>query len=343
MKKGKAQQAAGGGRKGLEGSRAEPAAKRTLSRLALIEASRPALGVADLNDRFGTAVIFSAIVHIALIFGLQFTQANPKLFDRATPLMDVVLVNAVSKTKPVNAEVLAQANLEGGGEVEEERQAKSPLPASAQDTPLAADADIQPELHSIPERAKKALTQPRAQYAMPEAAPEPPTEARPPQPTPTPDLAARSLEMARLQAKIDADWDAYQKRPRKMFVGARAQEYTFARYVEDWRLKVERVGNLNYPEAARRNRIYGSLILEVCLNPDGGLYDDRYTGADNPAVVKSSGAKVLDAAAIKIVEMSAPFSAFSADMREAMRKNKMDVFCITRTWSFTRDDQLTSQ
>jgi protein TonB len=128
-----------------------------------------------------------------------------------------------------------------------------------------------------------------------------------------------------------------------MFVGARAQEFGAARYVEDWRLKVERVGNLNYPEAARRNQIHGSLILEVCLKQDGSLYRDPLGETDNPSVVRTSGSKILDASAIKIVEMSAPFAAFSPELLELMRRMGRDVFCITRTWAFTRDDQLTSQ
>lgn len=299
---------------------------------------------ADLDDRFGTAIIFSAIVHMLFIFGVHFTQPNPKLFERSMLPLEVVLVNAKSESKPLKPDVLAQVNLDGGGDVEEDRQAKSPLPASPQDTPASAEAVTQPKLQTLLERAKQVLTQAKATYTTPAAAPEPPSEPRPPVPTPAPtNLAAHSLEMARLQAKIDAEWEAYQKRPRKMFVGARAQEFSAARYVEDWRLKVERVGNLNYPEAARRNGIYGNLILEVCIKPDGALYRDPLGEADNPAVVTSSGVKVLDAAAIKIVEMSAPFSAFSPELIALMRAMGRDVFCITRTWSFTRDDQLTSR
>jgi protein TonB len=299
---------------------------------------------ADLDDRFGTAIVFSVIVHMVFIFGVQFTQANPKLFDNAQPPLEVVLVNAKSLNRPVKADVLAQANLEGGGDVEANRQARSPLPASAQDTPLSAEAEPQSRLSAMLEKARQVLTQAKAPYAAPAATPEPQAEPRPPVPTPAPsDLAARSLEMAKLQAKIDAEWEAYQKRPRKMFVGARAQEYAPSRYVEDWRLKVERVGNLNYPEAARRDHIYGSLILEVCINPDGSLYRDPIGETDNPAVVKSSGTKVLDAAARKIVEMSAPFAAFPPELRDMMRRLNLDLFCITRTWSFTRDDQLTSR
>jgi protein TonB len=144
------------------------------------------------------------------------------------------------------------------------------------------------------------------------------------------DLAARSLEMAKLQARIDQQMDEYQKRPRRKEYGVNAEGYSFAQYVEDWRIKVERVGNLNYPEAARRNRLYGSPILTVNINANGSL--------ESVDVYRSSGYKILDAAAVKIVEMSAPFPPFPEEMRK-----KADILGITRTWNFTRSDQLTSQ
>src|ERR1019366_6937443 len=85
------------------------------------------------------------------------------------------------------------------------------------------------------------------------------------------DLVQKSLEIARLEAQIDKTWDAYQKMPRRKFIGARTQEYRFAQYIEDWRVKVERIGNLNYPEQARRQKIFGKLQLSVSINKDGSV------------------------------------------------------------------------
>ena len=121
------------------------------------------------------------------------------------------------------------------------------------------------------------------------------------------EMMQRTLELMRLEAQIAKDMDAYQKRPKRRFVGARAEEYRFARYVEDWRLKVEGIGNRNYPEAARAQKLYGSLLLTVSIRADGSL--------ENVEVNRSSGQKILDAAAVKIVEMSAPFAAFPPDIR----------------------------
>ena len=286
---------------------------------------------ADWDDRFTKAVLVSAILHVLVIFGMHFQAANPKLFENAGPPLDVVLVNAMTKDKPIKADVLAQHNLDGGGNVDEDRQATSPLPASDREQAMSAEAEFNARMQALEQQTQAMMKQIKSDYALPEQKPAAPAESRPPSPTPAPvDLAARSLEMAKLQARIDQNMDEYQKRPRRLFVGARAQEFTFAQYVEDWRIKVERVGNLNYPEAAKRNRLYGTLVLTVSIHEDGSI--------ESIQIERSSGSRILDQAAINIVEMAGPFARFP----EAMRK-KVDILGITRSWSFTRSDQLTSQ
>ena len=130
-----------------------------------------------------------------------------------------------------------------------------------------------------------------------------------------------------IRDSISQQWDEYQKRPKRAFVGANVREYAFARYVEDWVTKVERIGNLNYPEAARRQGIYGSLKLTVSIHSNGQI--------EAIEIDRSSGSKILDAAATRIVELAAPYAAFPEDMRQ-----KADILSITRTWTFTRSDQL---
>ena len=133
----------------------------------------------------------------------------------------------------------------------------------------------------------------------------------------------------RLEAQIARDLDTYQKRPKRRQVGARAEEYRFARYVEDWRQKVERVGNLNYPEAARQLKLYGNLILTVSIRADGSV--------EKVVIDRTSGHKVLDAAATRIVEMAAPYAPFPAEIRR-----DTEILDITRTWTFARGDELRS-
>jgi protein TonB len=139
----------------------------------------------------------------------------------------------------------------------------------------------------------------------------------------------RTLAAMRLEAEIAQDMDAYQKRPKRRFVGARAEEYRFARYVEDWRLKIERVGNLNYPEAARQFKLYGSMLVTVSIRADGSVEEIK--------IDRSSGNRILDAAAVRIVEMSAPFAPLPPDIRR-----DTDILHITRTWTFTPGEELRS-
>ncbi len=285
----------------------------------------------DWDDRFTKAVLMSAIVHTLVVFWVHFKPVNPELFDNPLKPLEVVLVNTRTLERPLNPEVLAQANLDGGGTVEEDRQAKSPLPVSEEDRPASEQAQAEARVRALEAEAQAIMQRLKSDYAVPERKPAPPAEPRPPSPTPAPeDLAARSLEMARLAARIDQQWDSYQKRPRRLFVGARAVEFTFARYVEDWRIKVERIGNLNYPEAAKRNRLYGSLVLTVSINADGTV--------ESVQIDRSSGSRILDAAAVRIVEMAAPYAPFPEEMGK-----KVDILGITRTWTFTQSDQLTSQ
>jgi protein TonB len=154
------------------------------------------------------------------------------------------------------------------------------------------------------------------------------------QPAPVPnvsgfDLAESARAMARLEGEISKSTDEYSKRPRKKFIGARAEEYRFAQYIEDWRQKIERIGTLNYPPAAR-GKLYGSLLLTVSINSDGTV-----TRID---INRSSGYKVLDDSARRIVQMASPYAAFPPDIRR-----DTDVIEITRTWYYTQGDQLSAK
>lgn len=271
------------------------------------------------------ALLASAAVH-GMVLSTQFVQVNPRLFEDPSLPMEVVLVNAKSADSPLNPDALAQVNLAGGGNTDEQRRLKSPLPASPETQIGSEEAALQARVAELEQQARTLLTQmqPDAQLQeQPRTAP------------PTPDQPAldasqlnqQAREMAQLQARISQQWDEYQQRPKRAFVGANVREYAFARYVEDWVTKVERVGNVNYPEAARRQGIYGSLKLTVSIFADGRI--------EKIEIDRSSGSKILDAAAVRIVELAAPYAPFPADMRK-----KADILSITRTWTFTRSDQL---
>jgi len=281
------------------------------------------------HGRMKVSAAASLVIHLFVIFGLSFVLPDPSRFVGPQPL-EVTLVNTKSETRPAKADALAQANLDGGGNTDAARRAKSPLPVPREARETADLSAAHKRVEQLEREAKQLLTRAKSKSAVP-TAPDIVQPKEEPQPTPsTADIVSRGLEIARLEASIAREWDSYQQRPRRRFVGARTQEYRLARYVEDWRAKVERVGELNYPQAARDQRIYGSLVVTVSIKSDGSL--------ERVDVNRSSGNRILDAAALRIVNLAAPFSPFPADIAK-----DTDVISITRTWVFTRSDQFVSE
>ena len=229
--------------------------------------------------------------------------------DKGPPL-EVALVNAKTAAKPAKADVLAQHNLDGGGNTDADRRAKTPLPVLPKNAPDQQIAVATQKVDELEKQTRELMTQLRnAPVAQTLQAP---TDARERTELPTAnELMQKTLEAMRLEAQIAKDMDAYQKRPKRRFIGARAEEYRFARYVEDWRLKIERIGNLNYPEAARKQKLYGSLLLTVSIRADGSV--------EHVEIDRGSGNRILDAAAVRIVNMSGPFAAFPRGYQEGHR------------------------
>lgn len=275
------------------------------------------------------AIAASVVLHLAAL-AVHFSPLDLAKFDRDGPPLEVALVNAKSTSKPTKAEILAQAHLDGGGNTDANRRAKSPLPVLPRESASNKLAVATQKVDTLEQRATEMMAQLKA--AAPVAVPQPkPTEATEQTDLPTAaELMQRTLESMRLEAQIAKEMDAYQKRPKRRFVGARAEEYRFARYVEDWRLKVERIGNLNYPEAARAQKLYGSLLLTTGIRADGSV--------ESVVVERSSGKRILDVAASHIVEMGSPYAPFPPDIRR-----DTDILYITRTWTFAPGNSLTSQ
>ena len=269
------------------------------------------------------AIGVSLFLHAALLsLHFQFPDASRAFQDKA---LDIILVNSKSARKPSKAQALAQANLDGGGNTDQDRRATTPLPPSAKQQSGAELEQAQRRVHELEAQQQRLMTHARSKTSI---APKPDKEA---QIEPTPgvsgrDLAQSALAMARLEAEIAKNVDDYNKRPRKKFVGTRADEYRFAQYVEDWRLKVERIGTLNYPEAAK-GKLYGTLVMTVTIKSDGVV--------DKVEINRSSGHKILDDAARRIVAMGGPYAAFPPDIRR-----DTDILEITRSWNFTSSDNL---
>ncbi|MEO7726858.1 MAG: TonB family protein [Burkholderiales bacterium] len=290
---------------------------------------RSLLALDDLS-RFQHAVIASVLLHAIIIFGVTFRAPDLSKHNSAAPALEVVLVNSRSTARPLHADAVAQHNLDGGGNTDVDRRAKSPLPVTRNDKQTTELTMESKRVQQLEVEAKKLLTQIQSQAKVETAVAQPDQQAETKIAPNAADIMNKSLEIARLEAQISKDWDAYQKRPRRRFLGARTQEYRFARYIEDWRQKIERIGTVNYPEAAKNQKMYGSLQLTVSIRPDGTV--------DNIEINRSSGQKILDDAARRIVQLAAPYAAFPADISK-----DTDILSITRTWTFTRADQLSTE
>ncbi|MGE5471667.1 MAG: energy transducer TonB [Bacteroidota bacterium] len=269
-------------------------------------------------------------ISVVLHAGLLAVRFVPPDFASALreKALDIILVNARSARKPHDAQALAQANLDGGGNTDENRRATTPLPPTPQQVVGSDLQQLQRRVQELEAAQQKMLAQAKSLRSV--AAAQTASE----QPSPAPnisglDLAESARAMARLEGEISKNFDEYNKRPRKKFIGTRAEEYRFAQYIEDWRQKIERIGTLNYPEAAR-GKLYGTLILTVTITADG-----QVARID---INRSSGHKVLDDAARRIVQMASPYAAFPPDIRR-----DTDILEITRTWYFTQGDQLSAK
>ncbi len=276
------------------------------------------------TDRLGLALFVSILVHMVAVLGITFSA--PRIRLPGSESLEITLVQTRTDKSPVNPQFLAQANQDGGGTSESRDIARSPLPVqemSDQNSRMpVARPEPQPRVKSLNDLIAL-LTGEQARRAVTARAPRP--EKKEERVTPErmglPERSAREAERARLNAEINRNFQEFQAMPRHKYLNARTQEYKYAAYMDAWRAKVERVGNLNYPEQAKRLGIAGSLVLDVAIRPDGSLQGVQ--------VLRPSGQKVLDDAAVRIVELAAPYAALPPDMRA-----DVDILHITRTWKF---------
>lgn len=267
------------------------------------------------------ALLVSVVVHACLLV-VRFVAPETFRLKPADPDLEIILVNAKSESRNHKAEALAQVALEGGGDQAEGR-AKSPLPPTAQIEEGDALQQKQRRVAELEEQQRQLMAQARAARQAVQQVLDKKEERHADAPTSGDDLLENAKLMARQFAQIDRQVEDYNKRPRRHNFAPSTSEYKFAQYVENWRQKIERIGSLNYPEAAR-GKYYGQLILTVNIKADGTV--------ERVDIDRSSGVEILDQAALRIVRMGEPYAKFPPDMRK-----DTDILAITRTWIFSND------
>lgn len=280
-------------------------------------------------DRLGFTIFLAAALHAALILGLGFTLSEPKQISKT---LEITLSTFKSEDKPKEADFLAQDNQQGSGTLEHKASPKTTEQAPFQDTQVRKVTPASSPPPSNRSEAPKSAVATRA--PQPDKTPVKPQENKPQpraQPAPVYDSSQLSAEIASLEAELAQQVEQYAKRPRVSRQNSAATMRDIsAWYRDEWRKKVERIGNLNYPDEARRQQIYGSLRMLVVIDRNGAVQELR--------VLESSGQAVLDEAAMRIVRLAAPFAPFSGELAQ-----KFDQVEIIRTWRFERGDRLSSR
>ena len=284
------------------------------------------LAWALLQERLSFATAFSLLLHAFVLFGITFSVPDARNLAKKLQPLEVTLVNSQSRAKPDKATAYAQSNLDGGGNTPEEVRAGTPFPVLGKDQNFTPEQAAQ-RMKSLEHEVKQLLARDQGDYLIEQ---QKVARKKTDSTLSGEELVQRSLEIARLEAEISRNISLYEKLPKRKRIGARTEEYRYAQYVEDWRAKVEQIGNLNYPEAARRQKVFGSLLLTVNIRADGSV--------ESVEINKSSGQRILDAAAQKIVRLAAPYAPFPPNIRK-----EADILSITRTWTFTTNDRLQAE
>ncbi|WP_200194851.1 energy transducer TonB [Halorhodospira abdelmalekii] len=275
------------------------------------------------GDRLGMSLFLAVTVHALVVLGVGLTW---ELAPRATEpsMMEVTLAQIEAERPPEEADFLADLDQDGGGFAEE---AQIPLPLAGEPVPPLDAPSGEPGGGSSappPEQPQQITAETAERASATETAPAEPTpQSEQEHPRNAQDPA--TAEIAELQRRLSQP-----REPSKRFLNARTRAHDAAAYMEQWTRKVERIGNLNYPDEARNRGLSGRLILEVTLMPDGSL--------DSARIVQPSRYHLLDEAAVRIVKLGAPF----AEVPEAVMDGH-DRLVITRTWEFVDGEGLRTQ
>ncbi len=283
------------------------------------------------NDRFGVTLFFAIAFHAVVILGVTFDYTDRDQEKSKLPTLDVTLVHTRSNQAPEEADYLAQANQEGSGNTQEKERPKSPPESSPEvipspgnsaktKTPVQASRQTKPleknvmTVEQAPVKVMKGEETPFEDERIPIAA----------------ELVRKSIEMARLEAELSETIEVYSKKPKSKLLVPNSMSHVEAAYLDTWQKKVELIGNMNYPEKAKRSNLSGSLLLLVAINADGTL--------NKIDLLRSSGHKILDDAAMRIVKLAAPYPPLPEIIRE-----QADVLQIPRTWKFMSGNRLRTQ
>lgn len=283
--------------------------------------SQPAISE---SDSLLVALFLAAIIHAFILLGINFTIPRPQKVNKQ---IEITFASTPAKKAPKKAKYLAQDNQVGAG-----KQTKKPTPPKQKLPGQGSSKKKKPvkrksQTESKPQKVQKLVTQKKAEQKIATTTKKAtPTEKKQTKLT----TAALQKQIAQLGAKIRNSQQSSEQTKIKFVNSVSTHQYIAAQYMKDWENKVERTGNLNYPEVARKKGFSGTLTMDVGINADGSIYRIRIT--------KSSGNKALDDAAKRIVRLSAPFAALPKELLQ-----ELDVLVIPRVWKFSDESGITTR
>lgn len=278
------------------------------------------------NDRLGMTVFFALLFHGIIILGITFVS-SPSAKQKIPPSLDIILVNTSNNETPDKADYLAQTSQDGGGNSEKKlrRSDLFSAPTLSEQPGMAQPQAVSLAPSKIQDAKKAFITVSKSNHkiqSQEKLSPEEKTErkSKPQQ---------QNEHAARMAEELSLTLQQHSQKPKEKYLTSRTKEYVAARYMRGWIDRVERLGNADYPDAAIREKLSGTLILDVVIRADGSLKEINLR--------RSSGHQILDDAAKRIVKMSSPFEPFPAKLLK-----QADIIHITRSWEFQSNHQLRS-
>ncbi|MCK5917257.1 MAG: TonB family protein [Cocleimonas sp.] len=272
---------------------------------------------------FNVTLPAAVVVHIAVIAGVGFGLPDTPKMQHA-PLLDITLVNTHADKAPDKADFIAQANQQGSGTLDKKSRLSSPL-ASMNPNDLSGESPVK-SFESTPDIAPKIdpqlLTTKGKTDKRVNKRPEK-EDIKDPKPIDK-EMSDETDEIAQLMAEMSKEEQHYANRPRIHFIDSiSAKSAVEAEYIDAWAKKLERIGNINFPKKALKLSLSGTLILNTTLDRAGRVVE---IGIDS-----SSGSRILDNAALRIVKLASPYEPLPREVRA-----KYDQLNITRSIIFHR-------
>jgi len=275
------------------------------------------------HDPLVFALPFSLVLHAGL-FAMNFRPPTPPKAPKS-PTFDVTMVMPQSVDAPDKADFFANSNQIGSGSLDEKSRLKSPFAADEQ------NQENGDELFTSEKTVKQVTPKPNPQILTTKGKTNKFVEKRPEeQPqveemTKIVDNSEQTEAIRKLMAEMNQQEERFAKRPRIHFIDSlSAKGSVEAEYILKWSKKLERIGNINFPKKALELSLSGTLILNTTLDRSGRVVEIE--------ISTSSGSKILDNAALKIVKLASPYQPLPSKIRK-----KYDRLNITRTIVFHKE------